>query len=370
MRRSQLASIAVIGFLPLVLIGCAEKPSPDPRTQTPLVRVGSVVTANSASRTFTGTVASRVQSDLGFRVSGKVLQRLVDAGQFVKAGQPLMRMDPQDLQLETRARLDAVAAAKALADQAAADEVRHRDLVEAGAVSASTYDQIKAAAESAKAQLSAAEAQAGVARNASGYAVLVADADGVVVETLAEPGQVVAAGQPVVRIAQAGRREAIVHLPETLRPALGSIAQASLYGREVSVPAKLRQLSSVADAISRTFEARYVLDGTLTDAPLGATVTIRIPENRATPQNSLQVPIGAVFDAGKGPGVWVIEGSPTHVSWRAVKIQGLDDTFARIESGLTTGDRIVTLGANLLREGEQVRIAGSESAVRVAGETR
>ena len=92
MRRSQLASIAVIGFLPLVLIGCAEKPSPDPRALTPLVRVGSVEAANSASRTFTGTVASRVQSDLGFRVSGKVTQRLVDAGQLVKAGQPLLRM--------------------------------------------------------------------------------------------------------------------------------------------------------------------------------------------------------------------------------------------------------------------------------------
>lgn len=370
MRRPQLALIAVIGFLPLVLIGCAEKLSADPRTQSPLVRVGSVEAASSASRTFTGTVAARVQSDLGFRVSGKVLERLVDAGQFVKIGEPLMRIDPQDLQLETRARLEAVAAAKALADQTAEDEVRHRDLVEAGAVSASIYDQVKAAADSAKAQLSVAEAQAGVARNASSYAVLVADADGVVVETLAEPGQVVTAGQAVVRIAQAGRREAIVHLPETLRPALGSIAQASLYGRDISVPAKLRQLSSVADAISRTFEARYVLDGALADAPLGATVTIRIPENRAMPQNSLQVPIAAVFDAGKGPGVWLVEGSPTHVSWRAVKIQGLDDTFARIESGLKTGDRIVTLGANLLREGEQVRVAGSENATHVAGEVR
>lgn len=369
MRRPQLGLIAVIG-LPLALIGCAEKPDPDPRARAPLVRVGTVAEAGSASRTFTGTVASRVQSDLGFRVSGKVMQRMVDAGQSVKVGQPLMRIDPQDLQLETRARVEAVAAAKALADQAAEDEVRHRDLVEAGAVSASTYDQIKAAADSAKAQLSAAEAQAGVARNASGYAVLVADADGVVVETLAEPGQVVAAGQPVVRIAQSGRREAIVHLPETLRPALGSVAQASLFGRDVAVSAKLRQLSSVADIVSRTFEARYVLDGALADAPLGATVTLRIPDNRTTAQDSLQVPIGAVFDAGKGPGVWVVEGSPTHVSWRAVKLQGLDDTFARIESGLKTGDRIVTLGANLLREGEQVRVAGGESVASGAGETR
>lgn len=369
MRRPQLVLITVI-VLPLALIGCAEKPSPDPRTQAPLVRVGSVEEAKSASRTFTGTVASRVQSDLGFRVSGKVTQRLVDAGQLVKVGQPLMRIDPQDLQLETRARQEAVAAAKALADRAVEDEVRHRDLVEAGAVSASTYDQVKAAADSAKAQLRAAEAQAAVARNASSYAVLVADADGVVAETLAEPGQVVGAGQPVVRIAQAGRREAVVHLPETLRPTLGSIAKASLFGTGISVSAKLRQLSSVAEAISRTFEARYVLDGALADAPLGATVTIRIPDNRATPQNSLQVPIGAVFDAGKGPGVWVVEGSPTHVSWRAVKLQGLDDTSARIESGLKAGDRVVTLGANLLRESEQVRVAGSESATRVAGEVR
>lgn len=370
MRRPQLASIAVIGFSLLVVNGCAEKAIPDARTQPPLVRVGSVEATAPAARAFTGTVAARVQSDLGFRVSGKVLERLVDAGQHVKYGQPLMRIDPKDLQLETQARLEAVVAAKALADQTADDEVRHRDLVEVGAVSASTYDQVKAAADSAKAQLNAAEAQAGVARNASSYAVLVADADGVVEETLAEPGQVVAAGQVVVRVARAGQREAIVHLPETLRPALGSIAQASLFGKEVSVPAKLRQLSSVADSLTRTFEARYVLDGVLADAPLGATVTIRIPESRTTPQNSLQVPIGAIFDAGKGTGVWVVEGSPTHVSWRAVKVQGLDDTYASIESGLKTGDRIVTLGANLLREGEQVRVADSESATHVAGEVR
>ena len=370
MRRPQFASIAAIGCLSLAIIGCAQKPSADPRTQAPLVRVGSVEAASAASRTFTGTVAARVQSDLGFRVSGKVLERLVDAGQYVKLGQPLMRIDPKDLQLESQARLEAVAAAKARADQAAEEEVRHRDLVEVGAVAASTYDQVKAAADSARAQLNAAEAQAGVARNASSYAVLAADADGVVVETLAEPGQVVAPGQAVVRLARAGQREAIVHLPETLRPALGSMAQASIFGKDVSVPAKLRQLSSVADSLTRTYEARYVLDGALADAPLGATVTIRIPENRTAPQNVLQVPIAAIFDAGKGPGVWLVEGSPTHASWRAVKVQGLDDTYARIESGLKTGDQIVTLGANLLREGEKVRVAGSESATHIAGEVR
>jgi multidrug efflux pump subunit AcrA (membrane-fusion protein) len=111
-----------------------------------------------------------------------------------------------------------------------------------------------------------------------------------------------------------------------------------------------------------------VLDGALADAPLGATVTIRIAEERATPQNVL--PIGAVFDAGKGPGVWVVAGSPAQVSWRPVKILGLDDAYARIESGLKAGDRIVTLGANLLREGEKVRVAEREGATRIAGEVR
>lgn len=358
MYQSRLTSIAVIGLFPFLVNGCGDKASPDPRTQPPLVRVGYVEAASPASRTFTGTVAARVQSDLGFRVPGKVLERLVDVGQVVKYGQPLMRIDAKDLQLEVQARQEAVAAARARAHQTAEDEARYREVMTAGAVSASAYDQAKAAADSAQAQLNTAEAQAGMAKNASSYAVLVADADGVVMETLAEPGQVVAAGQVVVRIAKAGQREAVVDLPETLRPALGSIAQASLYGQNSAVPAKLRQLSSVADPLSRTFEARYVLDGALAHAPLGATVTIRIPENesQSASQNMLQVSIGAVFDAGEGPGVWAIEDTPTKVAWRKVKIQGLDDHYAQIEGDLKKGTLIVTLGANLLHEGEHVRV--------------
>lgn len=367
MVRSQFTSLAVFGLLPILLIGCGNQINPDPRTQAPLVRVGSVEAASSGVRAFTGTVAARVQSDLGFRVSGKVLERLVDVGQVVKYGQPLMRIDAKDLQLETQARQEAVISARARAHQAAEDEARYREVMAAGAVSASAYDQAKAASDSANAQLHAAEAQADLARNASSYAVLIADTDGVVVETLAEPGQVVAAGQAVVRIAKAGRREAVVNLPETLRPSLGSVAGASLYGQDQSSPAKLRQLSSVADALSRTFEARYVLEGALAQAPIGATVTIHIPETNTTPQSMLQVPIGAIFDAGKGPGIWTVEGSPTQVTWHSVKIQGLDDTYARVESTLIKGTLIVTLGANLLHEGQNVRVLASTNALHDDG---
>ena len=358
MLRRRFATSAVICALPLALIACGENTPTDPRTEAPLVRVATVQRASPASRSFTGTVAARVQSDLGFRVSGKVLERLVDAGQAVKRGQPLMRVDPVDLKLAAHAQQEAVAAARARAQQTAEDEARYRDLRGTGAISASAYDQAKAAADAAKAQLNAAAAQADVARNASRYAELVADGDGVVMETLAEPGQVVNAGQTVVRLAQAGRREAVIQLPETLRPVVGSIGQATLFGKEgVSVPAKLRQLSDAADRLTRTFEARYVLDGELSNAPLGTTVTIQIPDEPSSSQGGLQVPFGALFDAGKGPGVWVINGEPATVSWRPVEVQRLNDDGARVAGQIKQGDRIVALGAHLLREGEQVRVA-------------
>ncbi|WP_210644894.1 efflux RND transporter periplasmic adaptor subunit [Pseudomonas sp. Tri1] len=354
-------------LLPLVLTACGDATTAkDPRTLAPLVRVSEVQGSSDLSRSFTGVVAARVQSDLGFRVSGKVLERLVDTGQSVKRGQPLMRLDPTDLGLQARAQQETVAAAKTRAKQTADDEARYRDLVAAGAISASGYDQIKAAADTAKAQLSAAQAQADVARNASSYAVLLADADGVVMETLAEPGQVVSPGQTVVRLARAGQREAIVQLPETLRPAVGATAQATLYGSTSgAVTAKLRLLSDSADRVTRTFEARYVLEGALANAPLGSTVTLRIADG-AVQGPVLQVPIAAIFDPGKGAGVWVITGEPAKVSWRPVQVLGLSDDAARVAGALKVGERIVGLGAHLLRDGEEVRLI-QQGDVKVAG---
>ena len=157
--------------------------------------------------------------------------------------------------------------------------------------------------------------------------MLAADADGIVVETLAEPGQVVAAGQTVVKLAHSGPREATVNLPETVHPALGSMAQASLYdGVEAQSPARLRQLSDAADSQTRTFEARYVLEGDAANAPLGATVTIRIPgSQRAT---MVEVPIGAIYDGGNGPAVWILDRKTSSVSIRPVQIRRFGEESA------------------------------------------
>jgi RND family efflux transporter MFP subunit len=359
-----LGAAAVLALRPQTAISSEQGAAveTDPRLGPQLVQIAVAKPAGAAERAFTGVISARVQSNLGFRVPGKVIERFVDVGQDVRAGQPLMRLDQKDLDLALMAKENAVAAARALAVQAKADEARYRQLTAAGWVAKQRYDQAKAAYDSATAQLAAAEAQADVARNESGYSLLVADADGTVVETLAEPGQVVAAGQTVVRLAHAGPREATVNLPETVRPAIGSPAQAGVYGGAATPsPARLRQLSDAADAASRTYEARYVLDGEAAQAPLGATVTVTLATGGTS--EAVEVPLGALYDNGQSGGVWVVDLASSSVSLRAVQVRRLAEETA-IVSGINAGERVVALGAHLLHEGERVRLADDRIAAQ------
>lgn len=342
--------------------GCDSSAARDPRTQDQLVRVAQAQPAGLSERGFTGLVAARIQSNLTFRVAGKVTTRLVDAGQAVRSGQPLMRIDRTDYENGVAAQRGNAAAAKARLMQTAADEARYQSLVQSGAVSKSAYDQAKAAADSARALSEAAEAQLRVAENEGKYATLIADSDGVVMETLAEPGQFVAAGQVVMRLAQAGPREAAVYLPETLRPTIGSSAEAGLYGGDGRTPAKLRQLSDTADPVTRTFEARYVLDGKAASAPLGATVTIHITSSDLS--SEVAVPLGAIDDRGSGPGVWVVDGESPAVSFRPVKLIQLESERAILGGGLRLGERIVALGGHTLHEGQRVRVAEQQVGLK------
>ena len=337
--------------IPAVLTGCGQSAA-DPRTNPPLVRIATAGEVGGTSREFTGVVGARVQSDLGFRVGGKVVARMVDPGQVVHRGQALMRIDPTDYALAAQASEQAVAAARARAVQTSADELRFRKLIAPGFVSAIDYDQKKAAALAARADLAAAESQARVSRNNAAYTVLVADADGTVAETLVEPGQVVSAGQVVVRLAHSGPREAMIALPETIRPPLGAVAQARTYSGLVG-EARLRQLSDAADPTTRTYDARFTLSGAPATAPLGSTITIRanVPGQAA----AMTVPLGAIYDRGQGAGVWVVGGQGT-VSWRPVKLAAVSEETAVVAAGLQPGERFVALGAHMLHQGEAVRM--------------
>jgi RND family efflux transporter MFP subunit len=353
-------SIAAIG-----LSACKQEPEAvaDVRTQDRLVQVAEVQPGSGFEQAFTGLVAARVQSDLGFRVHGKVMERFVDVGQVVHAGDPLMRIDNNDLVLAIADKQQTVAAAKARVIQADADEVRYRNLYPTGATSKESYEKAKADADSAHATLTAAAAQAQVAKNQGNYSLLIADADGTVVETLAEPGQVVDAGQIVVKLAHAGPREAAIYLPETSRPEIGSVAMASLYGAEaVQGTARLRQLSDAADAKTRTYEARYVLEGDAAKAPLGATITIRIKESVASAL--AEVPSGAIDDEGNGPGIWIVDPKTLKVSYRPVKVTRFGSETAVLSQGVTPGEHIVAIGGHYLHEGDSVRLADEKAAMR------
>ncbi len=347
----------------LALTGCHPRGvAQDPRLAARLVVVTTVGSPAADDGQYSGVVGARVQSDLGFRIPGKVVQRLVDTGEVVKKGQPLLRMDPTDYSHAFVAQTGNVTAAQARWVQAAADERRSRGLVATGAISQSAYDLVKAAADSAKALLDAATAQERVAKNQEDYSLLVADAAGTVMETLAEPGQVVAAGQVVVRLAHAGPREAVVNLPETVRPAIGSKATANLYDAHEQVSAQLRQLSDAADPRTRTFEARYVMSGAGASAPLGATVTIAIQGERAG--TALSVPLGAIDDEGHGPGVWVVDRPTSKVSYRLVRVHTLGAETVEVSGDLAPGDTIVATGGHYLHEGEQVRLTTVQVAMQ------
>ncbi len=344
------------------LAGCKPTAVADPRTQDQLVLVTQAEPASPSQRGFTGFVGARIQSNLTFRVAGKITARLVNAGQAVHAGQELLRVDRTDYDHAIAAQRGNAAAARARLVQAEADAERYKSLLASGTASKAAFDRAKAAADSARALLAAATAQAQVAENEGRYATLVADADGVVMETLAEPGQFVAAGQTVLRLAQAGPREAVISLPETLRPALGSAAEAVLYGVAGRMPATLRQISDTADPITRTFEARYVLQGEAATALLGTTVTIHIPAEQAA--NRVAVPLGALDDRGSGPGVWTLDSTGQSVSFRPVVLLQLESERAVLGSGLAVGERVVALGGHLLHDGQTVRLSTQQAAAQ------
>ncbi|TXM67665.1 efflux RND transporter periplasmic adaptor subunit [Methylobacterium sp. WL12] len=361
----------VLGLAGVALTAC----SPAKTAVTPeplLVQVAEVAPGPGAVSRYTGVIRARTESNLGFRVGGKIFERLVDPGDRVRLGQPLMRLDRTDFTLALAAARASVEAARAQMIKAKADEERSRKLVADGWTSKQTYDQNKGAADAAIAQFANAEAQASQIQNQAGYAELQADADGVVMEVPSEPGQVVAAGQTVVKLARDGAREAEVFLPEgSRRAAKGEAsgtkgeasgtkgeASATLYAEGAATyPARLRELSATADPATRTYRARYILSGGGEAAPLGATVTLQLKDLDAARAGSVEVPLAALFDQGQGPSVWRYDAASETVQPQAVRVARMGEERADVVAGLNPGDRIVALGAHLLKAGEKVRQA-------------
>jgi RND family efflux transporter MFP subunit len=337
--KKRLALISMV-----LLTACTpppQPPAPPKVVRTLIVGVGELATRG----TYPGEIRSRYESNLGFRVPGKLVVRLVDAGSVVSAGQTLARLDVTDASLQA----SQAEAQRALAD---ADAKRFRDLKAKGFVSQAVLDAREVA-------LKAAEAQAGLAKNQAAYNTLVADRSGVIAAVAAEPGQVLAAGQAVVRLAPDGEREVAIAVPEAmvqqLKPGMPADVRLWSEGKstdEKPMPGKLREIAPAADPVTRTYAARVSLPGAPARLPLGLTATVRFP---ALVDKMIRVPMASIFQKGSEAAVWVVNANNT-VSLKPVTVTAYADNDAIIASGLAEGERIVTAGVHKLSEGETVRL--------------
>lgn len=351
-KSSYSGRVALTALAATTLLTACQAPQSTEKSAPPRVLTYQVGTQAGTASAYSGTIHARVEQDLSFRVGGRILERKVNVGEKVTAGQLLMRLDPADYDDGVAGATAAVSAAQAQATRATASFNRLTALVASGSTSTDAVEQAKAGKDSADANLRAAQAQLATVRNQRAYSELRAPAAGVVVAIPAEAGEVTAMGQPVIKIALTSPPEAVVGLPEATH-ALGETATVSVFGAEASAfTARLRQISIAADPATRLFEARYVLDASLTDAPLGSTVTVTPPGLRSS-SSTLDIPLSALVDKGQGTTVWIID-SAGKVRARAVKVLRLNEETASIAEGLTQGDTVVAAGAQLLHEGEAV----------------
>jgi RND family efflux transporter MFP subunit len=335
----------------------AEAMPPPPRP----VQVAEVaLSPGMQSSAHTGIVRARREVDVGFRTGGRIATRLVEVGGVVVAGQPLATLDPADLALSLRAAEADLAGAEAQARQAANDATRSRALLAAGHVAAAFDDQRQANARATAERVAAASAALQLARNRLGYTTLLAPSPGVVTALLAEAGQVVPEGQPVLRLADPAERELLVRVPESALPALReAAAEARFWARpDVALPATLREVAPQADTALRTYALRFALPDAPEWVALGMTGTVRLASAAAP---AATVPLSALHDRGQGPMVWRVLPQGEIEAVR-VSVQRLSEQTAQVAGPLVQGDLVVALGPQLLDPASRVRIVQSRLA--------
>ena len=346
-----------------LLSGCSRPaPSEEPIRAVKVLTVG--VQGMGAGGEFAGEVRERVESRLGFRVGGKIVRRNVELGQRVKAGEILAQLDPQDYQLAAQAARAQVSAALTNRDLAAADFKRYKELRDQNFISGAELERRDAALKAAQAQLDQAQAQGAAQGNQASYTTLLADVSGVVTAVEAEAGQVVAAGTPVVRIAQDGPRDVVFAVPEdkVAQVKIGSGVEVRAWGAQTAIAGAVREVAASADPVTRTFGVKVSLPAK--DAlALGATVSVLPQSLSRTGVQVIKLPTSALRQDGQSSAVWVLDTASMTVKLQPIEIATADGNDVVVAGGLQPGMHVVSAGVHVLSPGQKVTIYKEKAPV-------
>ena len=360
--KKPIAALSMIAAA-LVLSACS-RPAP-PEEPTRAVKVLTVgVDGMRAGGEFAGEVRARVETRLGFRVGGKIVQRQAELGQRVRAGTVLAQLDPQDYQLAAQAARAQVAAALTNRDLAAADFKRFKNLREQNFISSAELERREATLKAAQAQLDQAQAQGSAQGNQAAYTTLVADVAGVVTAVEAEPGQVVAAGTPVVRIAQDGPRDVVFSVPEDKVSLIkaGSAVDVRAWGASASIKGAVREVAASADPVTRTFAVKVSLPGP-ESLVLGSTVSVLPHDLDRSGQPVIKLPTSALRQDGQTSAVWVLDTASMTVKLQPIQIATADGNDIVVAGGLQPGMQVVSAGVHVLSPGQKVTVYKEKKAV-------
>ncbi len=356
MPTRAIALLTCIAGASLLLAACSRpEPPSEPIRAVRVLTVG--VDAVQGGQEFAGEVRARVESRLGFRVPGKLMRRQVELGQRVKAGQVLAQIDAQDYRLAADAARAQVQAAQTNRDLAAADFRRFKELRDQNFISGAELERRETSLKAAQAQLDQALAQASSQGNQASYTTLVADAPGVVTAVEAEPGQVLAAGVPVLRLAQDGARDVVFAVPEDKVRAVvvGSAVAVRSWANDAVLPGKVREVAASADPVTRTYAVKVAVDAAQAP-PLGATVFVKPAALSAAGTAAIKLPTSALRQDGEATAVWVLDEATMTVRSQPVQIAAADGNAAVIAGGLTPGMKVVSAGVHVLFAGQKVTV--------------
>jgi RND family efflux transporter MFP subunit len=351
------ALLFAMGGLCAGLAGCGEVAAPQPEIR-PVRTVVAEAKPIDDDRQAVGEIRPRQESDIGFQVGGKLVSRAVDIGVSVKAGELIARLDEQDFQNRLRSAQSDVASAEAVLVEAQATEGRQTELLGKGVTTRANYDAAVKNRRSAVAKLEASRAALDLAKDQLAYTELKADFDGIVTAVAAEPGQVVAAGQTVIKLAKPDQIDAVFNVAEAAFRDRKSGEKPAVLVSLLSSPATVadgvvREVSPVADPTTRTYQVKVSLENPPPAMRFGASVLGRL---KATTAPVISLPGAALFDQGGKPAVWLYDSATSTVKLRAVEVARYETDKVIVTGGLQPGDVVVTAGVNRLREGQAVRL--------------